>query len=256
MSISIKILVADAEPIVYDFVTSIVKKEGLAVSDIFTCANGLQAVNLAKRENPDLAILDLCLPGLRGLEVGAQIREHSPRTLLYMVSVYDEFEYARSAFKMGFCDFYLKPVRPAYIIDMVNRALDKCKEANEVNEVLPQLVRDVNKYIEDYLDQPLALEDIAQAVFISSCYLSRKYKELSGQSITQTILDSRLKKAVELLTGTEQSITDIAQQVGFSNSSYFGTCFKAAYGLTPLQFRKNQRCSSLRKQTTDYSPDH
>ena len=240
MSQKIKLLVADDEAVVRNFIRSMVEKESLPVSEILEAADGLSAVRLALEEKPDLAILDIRMPGLSGLEAGAQIIKKCPDLRVYIISAYDEFDYARAAFKAGVCDYLLKPVRPAQIVEIVQATLRLRREEEPALAAnpLPQLVQAVADYVEANLGQPLPLDDIAKAVFVSPCHLSRKFKALAGCSITSFIQDRRLQKAADLLSATSESITEIAGQVGFTNPSYFATCFKAAWGQTPQQYRK------------------
>lgn len=240
MSAGISLLIADDEAVVRDFIRTMVKKEGLPVTRIFEAANGLDALRLALKEKPDLAILDIRMPGLTGLEVAADISQSASTTSVYIISAYDEFEYARAAFKSGVRDYLLKPIRPAQIVDIVRNTV-KALEASRPDEAgdRPPLVKAVDGHIKANLDQPLFLEDIAKAVFVSPWHLSRKFKSLTGRSLTSHIQESRLAKAAELLRATKLSITEIAVQVGFNNPAYFATCFKASLGQTPLQYRKS-----------------
>lgn len=237
--IRIKLLIADDEAVVRDFIRSMVIRENLPVSRILEAANGLEAVRLAREGKPELALLDIRMPGLNGLEAGADIIRNHPETKVYVMSAYDEFDYARTAFKAGVTDYLLKPVRPAQIVDIINltAGLERQKAAGAAN-VRPRLVQAVADYVEARLDQPLPLDEIAKAVFVSPCHLSRKFKSQAGCSLTAFIQDRRLSRAADLLRQTESPVTEIAGLVGFVNPSYFATCFKNALGQTPQQYRK------------------
>ena len=63
------------------------------------------------------------------------------------------------------------------------------------------------------------------------------YTETFGVSVNKDIINSRLKKAVELLETSDQSISDIASIVGYSSIQYFTRQFKNEIGLTPVQYR-------------------
>ncbi len=239
---SLKLLVADDEAIVRNFIRSVVVKESLPVSLILDAANGIDAVRLTEAEKPDLVFLDVRMPGMTGLEAGALILEKRPETSVFIISAYDEFDYARSAFKTGVLDYLLKPIRSQQIVDIVTKeSLERRQRAErETASNNPPLVRAVSEYIESRLDQPLTLTEIAAAVFISPTHLSRKFKALAGRSLTAYIQEKRLNRAAGLLADTDYSITKVASLVGFENPSYFATCFKAATGQPPLKYRKSR----------------
>lgn len=96
-------------------------------------------------------------------------------------------------------------------------------------------------YIEDQLSDPaLSAAQVAHAVGISERHLSRIFTD-AGQPPSLYILDRRLERARELLTAPEQRTTPvgrIAASVGFASQSYFTRAFKASYGATPLQLRR------------------
>jgi AraC-like DNA-binding protein len=83
------------------------------------------------------------------------------------------------------------------------------------------------------------VDDICKIIGISRIQLYRKVKALLGCSITDYILNRRLKKAKYLLNNESFTISEITYMVGFSNPNYFSTVFKAKYDCTPSEFKKN-----------------
>lgn len=66
--------------------------------------------------------------------------------------------------------------------------------------------------------------------------LHRKLKALTGLSTSEFVKSQRLKLAVQLLTASDISISEVGYMVGFNDPSYFTKCFKEAYGYSPSQF--------------------
>lgn len=245
MDCSVKLLVADDEAVMRRFIRQVVEKEALPVSEILEADNGVSAVRLAAGQKPDLALLDIRMPGMNGLEAGSRIIQECPQTRVYIISAYDEFEYARRAFKAGVHDYLVKPVCSAQIVEIVGKASQsRQREQAAPPASVPPLIQAVADFVEANIDQPLPLEKIAKAVFVSPCHLSRKFKSLSGLSITDFIQNKRILKAAQLLSHTKCSITEIAGQTGFANPSYFATRFKAAHGQTPQEYRKGASVKS------------
>ena len=84
------------------------------------------------------------------------------------------------------------------------------------------------------------VEDLGHAVGMSRSSFFNKVKGLTGLSPVEFIRDIRLKRAAQLLTTGELLIKEVAYMTGFTDSRYFGECFKNKYGMTPAEFKKRQ----------------
>ncbi|WP_440117991.1 AraC family transcriptional regulator [Paenibacillus sp. QZ-Y1] len=104
-----------------------------------------------------------------------------------------------------------------------------------------ELIRKINYIIErDYADTNLCLTSIADELAMSPIYVSRLYKQLTLKGLTDIINETRIAKAQHLLIETENSVADIAEKTGFSNSSYFYRMFKKFNGVTPNDYRRKE----------------
>ena len=83
------------------------------------CEDGASAVEALAEHAPDIAFLDIRMPGLTGLEVAAAAAEASPHTQIVFVTAYDQ--YAIDAFERGAIDYLLKPIRPERLAATVER---------------------------------------------------------------------------------------------------------------------------------------
>ncbi|WP_211748077.1 AraC family transcriptional regulator [Paenibacillus sp. Marseille-Q4541] len=101
------------------------------------------------------------------------------------------------------------------------------------------LIRKVHQIIErDYSNSNLSLNSIADEFSMSPIYLSRLYKQLTTNALSDKISELRLNKAKELLKTSKYTIGDIAEKTGFTSSSYFYRLFKNSTGITPSDYRK------------------
>lgn len=105
-----------------------------------------------------------------------------------------------------------------------------------------ELTDRVNRIIqENYADNGLCLDSIAQTVEMSSAYLGRLYKAQTMKSVADAITEVRLARAKELLAGEpDTSITEIAQLTGFTSISYFSRIFRRENGITPNEYRRRE----------------
>ncbi len=97
-----------------------------------------------------------------------------------------------------------------------------------------KLVRAV-EYIQDQLDTDLTVSGIAQAVYMSPYHFTRLFKESTGQTPHQYVVDARVKKAKELLITGKFTISEVAYHVGFVDQSHLTRHFKRVFGLPPKE---------------------
>lgn len=103
------------------------------------------------------------------------------------------------------------------------------------------IVRQIDQYIAEHLSGDLSLTAIADALHFHPTYISRVYRECSSVSFSDSIAQSRLKKACSLLSETDQSIASIAEQTGFNTANYFARWFRKWMGCTAQEYRERSR---------------
>ncbi|MBM7570166.1 response regulator transcription factor [Aquibacillus albus] len=101
--------------------------------------------------------------------------------------------------------------------------------------------------IEDYLrqnyDHEVTLQEIADRFFLSREYISRKFKEEFGETITDYVTKIRIEKARELLVNPHLKIYEVAYNVGYQNEKYFSKVFKKRVGKSPNEYRSTSLSS-------------
>lgn len=99
-------------------------------------------------------------------------------------------------------------------------------------------------YMDRHFREPIVLEEIAQAQFLSTAHFIRIFKKETGRTPHQYLTERRLLFAAQLLEFGGRPIVEVAARSGFSSASHFISSFRRYYGCTPLQFR-NQFFASL-----------
>lgn len=122
-----KILVAEDEVKILEVVKAYLEREGYMV---ITTANGLEALDIAKRTSPDLIILDLMLPGLSGEDVCQKLRSRSDVPILMLTAKSSEDERVKGL-SMGADDYLVKPFSPRELAARVNAILRRVKSKEE-----------------------------------------------------------------------------------------------------------------------------
>lgn len=94
-------------------------------------------------------------------------------------------------------------------------------------------LRQVCDYVRDHLSEEITLEALAAQVHLSPYHFARKFKEAIGLPPYQYVLHCRVEQAKMLLTAGKHSISEVAQEVGFTSQSHLTRHIKNAYGVTP-----------------------
>ena len=101
-----------------------------------------------------------------------------------------------------------------------------------------KLAIDVANYIQHHLSEPITVENIARELFLSRPYLSRKFIEETGESLTDFVLKEKTEEAKRLLRYSDKSLTAISNFLGFSSQSHFSRVFRKYSGSTPGEYRE------------------
>lgn len=97
------------------------------------------------------------------------------------------------------------------------------------------------QYIQENYNENIAINELAERYGMSPNYFSSVFKKELKQSTVNYITEFRIKKAREFLVETDKSVVEIAKKVGYEDSQYFFRVFKKSTGLTPLQYRQQNR---------------
>ena len=96
-------------------------------------------------------------------------------------------------------------------------------------------------YIDDNIANRITLEDICKKEYLSKYYLCHTFKRRMGVSIFEYILSRRLDLAKQLLAGSDMPVSEISERCGFSGFSYFSKIFRETEGVTPRQYRLDNK---------------
>lgn len=101
-----------------------------------------------------------------------------------------------------------------------------------------QLTVAVINYIQNHLSEPIRAEEMAKELFMSRPYLSAKFKEETGETLTDFILKEKTEEAKRLLRYSDKSSTAISSYLGFSSLGHFSQVFKKYTGRIPTEYRE------------------
>lgn len=175
-----KILIADDHPFTLQGTKSFVESYGYKVVD--TCSNGVSAFNLITLHNPDVAILDINMPGQDGLDVAKKVQESKLKTKVILLTMHKEMTIFKKANEYGIYGYILK--------EHAQTELEKCLEE----------VKKGKRYVSEFLIDDLISDKIDATSELSRLTLSeRKIVELIAQQKTS-------KQIAELLFLSERTV--------------------------------------------------
>ncbi len=118
-------------------------------------------------------------------------------------------------------------------------AANKLTKEQHITTGREERIIDIISYIQkNYVD--VTLETLSEYFHLSKPYLSKYIKERAGMTFQEVVKEERMKKARTLLKETTSTVETIAANVGYENVEHFNRLFKRSYGVTPVQYRKNQ----------------
>lgn len=207
---------------------------------VLEAENGMSAERILVRNAIDILITDVRMPLMDGLELCKQARKTQQDLKIVICSGYDEFEYARSAIRLGVMNYLLKPlVREEFLQVMEDITQIRPYGGHDEQETMEsKVIRQVKEYVKDNHQRDISLSEAAHDVYLSPGYLSILFKKETGENFSKYLTDYRLRRASHLLIHSNMKINDIAGAVGIDNHSYFAKLFKGKFGVSPLQYRE------------------
>ena len=240
----IKVFLADDEIRVMTNLKKLIAKSQLPFEIAGEATDGLAAWEEIQRLRPEVLITDIRMPGLDGLSLVQKIVEQNLNIKTILISGYSEFEYARSALRLGAFDYLLKPIHPEELTGLLSSLLEELNpDAKEAEEELifqedHAFVRDIIADIQKKFNGEISLAQYSEKYNISTGYLSILLKKELGMSFTEYITSKRVEKACVLLKNDSLSIASIAEMTGYHDYFYFTKVFKKIMGVSPSKYRK------------------
>jgi two-component system response regulator YesN len=101
-----------------------------------------------------------------------------------------------------------------------------------------RLTQEIKRYIEDRKDMILTVSDVSEAFSFSSSYLGALFKEETGVNLIDYLIAKRMERVREMLLDPTLRVYEIADRTGYKNITHFNRQFKAMFGVTPTDYRK------------------
>lgn len=256
-----RVLVADDEPIERMIVARTIKKYFSGQLEVVEAVNGREAAKFFTEKDCQIALLDIEMPGVNGLEAAGQIWEKNRDCSIIFLTAFDEFNYAKRAISVHALDYLLKPGTEEELVTVLEEAIRLLNERTDGlredrKEILPEkqekkkdiqpesgnirmsaVAENIRQYISMHYKEDISLQSVAEEMNYSDAYFCKIFKQCFDKSFIVYLTEFRMEQAKQLLADVRINVKDISTNVGYRDSNYFAKVFKRAVGSTPTEYR-------------------
>lgn len=249
-----RILVADNKKADRDMTQAMIHGLFSGQLEIVSASNGREAVRLYIEKKCSIALLEVELPGINGLDAAEQIRSFDKKGVIIFLTACEEFSCARRAFGVHALNYLLKPVAKKELFFTLNEAVYvvEMKKTMQPEETpgewkmncepdahikINAVADSIYAYIKNHYQEEIALQDVAEHLNYSEAYFCRLFKQCFGKNFRVFLTEYRMELAKELMADISISIKEVGARVGYQDSNYFTRAFKRVVGVTPSEYR-------------------
>ncbi len=223
--------------------------------------NGPFGLKLILEKKPDVAFIDIKMPGFGGLELLQELNARKAPTVCIIISGHAEFAYVQKAMNQNAVGYCLKPFSAAEISENLIRAQERIElrhvcektallpalavnqEAAAARDIPPMqtkncIVQKILTLIHKNYTKNLSIQQIAKDCNVNANYASQLFNQEVGESFSNYLTRIRINEAARLLIRTDLPIASISAQVGYKDYFYFAKVFKKIRQITPTDFRR------------------
>lgn len=110
-------------------------------------------------------------------------------------------------------------------------------EGLKLGKTPTKLLTDIANYVQKHLTEPVNIEALSKAVFVSRTHLAVKFKKETDMTLTEFVLKEKIEEGKRLLRYTDKPLSAIAAYLGFSSQSHFSNVFRKYAGCLPSEYR-------------------
>ena len=250
-----KLLVAEDELIERKVLCKTLQKYLGDLISLYEAKIGREAMELFAREAPQVAVLDIEMPGFTGLEVARKIRETDKNCAILFLTGFDKFDYARQAISVRAMEYLLKPYNEQELVFAVEEAIrqvsvqlparplqapvpEEPDSPEEDGDMRTAIIRaEIGSFIDAHYREDISMQDAAAALRYSDAYFCKLFKQCFKVNFSAYLNEYRVNRARQLMLDPRLNMKDIGAAVGYSDAIYFTRVFKRLPGQTPSEYR-------------------
>ncbi len=255
------VIIDDEKWVIRSLIASLGHPDDIEIIGEF--GDGISGMAFLREEKPDLAFVDVRLPGMTGLEILQTARKEGLPTIFIVISGYAEFSYAQNAMLNSAIGYCLKPFSRRELTEALDKARDILAQEKEdgtqagsprdaapvPSAPIPEAaarnrtVSRMAEYIQDHYMDDISIQTLADLCAINANYAGQLFRQKTGRTFSSYLTQIRIDHAVPLLRDTDMPISLVAASVGYQDYFYFAKVFKKVTGRTPSSYRKDAELS-------------
>lgn len=261
-----RVMLADDEGIVTDSLKRIIEEAHPGEFEVECAKTGRAVIELAERFRPDIAFMDIQMPGINGIDAMREIKQNNPGVVFIVLSAYDRFLYAKEAISLGVLEYMNKPFNKQGICEVLDRAvkqIDVRREQHRNDLIIKEKMENVipviesgfiysilfREYFEEDINRYRELLDITSA----NCYMMAIVLGDSQEGNHMTNAVGSSIRSLESLTSIREMIKEsFPCFVGNIMSNKIPMCFPTDEKVMEYNERVEliDRCRSLATRLT------
>jgi signal transduction histidine kinase/ligand-binding sensor domain-containing protein/DNA-binding response OmpR family regulator len=224
---------------------------------VLEAVDGKEACTLAVNHLPDLVVSDIMMPGMDGIQLCRSLKQdlrtgHIPVVLLTARSTVMQIE---EGLKIGADDYITKPFNVAHLLLRISNLIASREHlksiygknfitkdiGSEITSADDRFLQKLYRVMEENISNPeLNIKKFCREIGMSKTNLYHKIKSLTNLSPTEFARHTRLQYAAKLLKSRKASVSEVYVLAGFNSHSYFSSCFRAVYGVSPSEYARKE----------------
>lgn len=231
------LLIADDENLELKVLEKTVKKHFVEELEIFASSNGRKASQICDEVKPDIALLDIEMPGMNGIELAKYIKEKYADCIIIFITAYNRFDYAIEAMHIKAFDYLLKPWKEERLCELIDTAIENVRSMQKTDSIVHSQKDIIKDYIDRNYKKDISAKDVAGILGYSDVYFSKVFKQLFDDNFINYLTKIRIDRAKVLLKDVSFNIKEVGKSVGYADSNYFTKVFKRSVGMSPSEYR-------------------
>lgn len=233
-----KVMIVDDEVIFRDYLKTVLDWETLGFVISQEAKHGQEALEMVAIEQPDIALVDITMPFMDGLELAERLREQYPEISIVLITGHNEFEYARKALKLGVEDYILKPFSKDELLLTLVKLRQQHQKAQEEKVTLRENTELMKEsFLSQLISREYALTEsetikrlqqfgvyAESGLYVAACieidHMDRKWSKASDRLLMKYAVTNVLNEAMEesgnylIFNGPEGRIVALARHQG------------------------------------------
>lgn len=121
------------------------------------------------------------------------------------------------------------------------RLFDRLKTVGmpKLNSHPESFVEQAQKYVCDHIMEDISREDVAESLYICATYLSRLFRQQTGETFNQYLIRMKVAKAIELLKNPRYKVYEVCNMLGYKTPRHFSNLFRSHMGVNPSEYRRS-----------------